>query len=111
MRCPDLVLPEPLGSVALALRDQRLALTGEDGWLMASRNAGTHITAERLCERLTPYGITSPPRPPRRATRARCSTSGADPRGTAWLPEARAAQWVRAAGATYAGYVALRTAP
>jgi hypothetical protein len=56
-----IVLPDPLGPVALALRDQRLGATGSDGWLMAGRKAGTHITGERLRERLKLYGITSRP--------------------------------------------------
>lgn len=102
------MLREPLGSVALALRERRLTLTGEDGWLIAGRNAGTHISAERLRERLKRYGIT------RRAGRhAALLALGAR------LPapilaerlgsqQGRAAQWVRAAGASYADYVALR---
>jgi len=55
------VLPDPLGAVALALREERLAASGDEGWLIAGRRAGTHITAERLRERLKPYGITSRP--------------------------------------------------
>lgn len=41
-------LPEPLASVALRLRYQRLQATGKEGWLLAGRKAGTHLTAERL---------------------------------------------------------------
>lgn len=74
---------------------------------MPGRNASTHITGDRLRERLKPYGITS--RPGRHA-----ALLALGPRLPAILAErlgfhqARAAQWVRAAGATYADYVALR---
>lgn len=54
-------LPQPLGSVALKMRDQRLEVTRRDGWLMAGRHAGTHVTAEYLRQRLKRYGITSRP--------------------------------------------------
>lgn len=105
------MLPEPLGAVALALRDQRLALTGDDGWLMAGRNAGTHITAERLRERLKRYGITG--RGGRHAALLALGARLSAPILAERLgfQQARAAQWVRAAGASYADYVALRTPP
>lgn len=104
-------LPEPLGSLAHALRDQRLAATDAEGWLLPGRKAGTHITAERLRERLQRYEITS-----RRAATPRCSPLPRDCRRPS-SPSASASirraprKWVRAAGATYSDYVALRIAP
>ena len=94
----------------LSLRDARLRATGGERWLKPGRNAGTHITAEYLRERLKRHGITSRP-----------GHHAALPALGARLPapilaerlgfqQARAAQWVRAAGATYGDYVALRTA-
>ncbi len=44
---------------AAAVGVSRLQATGHEGWLLAGRKAGTHITAERLRDRLKPYGITS----------------------------------------------------
>jgi hypothetical protein len=104
-------LPEPLASVALGLRYQRLQATGHEGWLLAGRKAGTHITAERLRDRLKPYGITS--RPGRHAGLLALAARLPAPilAERIGIHPARAAQWVRAAGATYADYVALRTAP
>jgi hypothetical protein len=104
-------LPEPLGSLAHALRYQRLAATGPEGWLLPGRKAGTHITAERLRGRLQRYEITS--RPSRHA--ALLALAGRLPAPILaerlGLHQARAAQWVRAAGATYSDYVALRMTP
>jgi hypothetical protein len=100
-------LPEPLGSLAHALRDQRLASTGFDGWLLPGRKPGSHITAERLRERLKRYGIAS--RPSRHAALLALAARLPAPILAERLGfhQARAAQWVRAAGATYADYVAL----
>lgn len=104
-------LPPPLGSIALALRDERLEITGSEGWLMPGRQAGTHITAECLRERLKRYGIAS--RPGRHAALLALGARLPAPILAERLgfQQARAAQWVRAAGATYADYVALRQAP
>jgi len=106
-----IVLPEPLGSVTLALRDERLEVSGGEGWLMPGRKAGTHITAERLRERLKRHGITS--RPGRHAALLALGARLPAPILAERLGfhQARAAQWVRAAGATYADYVALRQVP
>jgi hypothetical protein len=71
---------------------------------MPGPNAGTHITGERL----KPYGITS--RPGRHAALLALGARLPAPILAERLGfhQARAAQWVRAAGATYADYVALR---
>jgi hypothetical protein len=104
-------LPEPLGSLAHALRDQRLADAGVDGWLLPGRNAGSHISAERLRERLKRYGITS--RPGRHGALLALAARLPAPILAERLGfhQSRAAQWLRAAGATYGDYVALRHAP
>jgi hypothetical protein len=99
-----------LASIALALRYQRVADGEEDGRLLAGRKPGTHITAEHLRKRLAPHGITS-----------RTGRHGAVLALAGRLPapilaerlgihQARAAQWVRAAGATYSSYVESRVA-
>lgn len=99
-------LPDPLGP--LALRDQRISTIDGDGWLLAGRKAGKHLTADRLRDRLKPYRITS------RAARHSALLALAARLPAPILAErlgfhqARAAQWARAAGATYADYVALR---
>jgi hypothetical protein len=103
-------LPEPLGAIGLALRYQRLQRLGAEGWLLPGRQAGTHITADTLRCRLKRYGI-------ERSTEAR---HGALLALAARLPapilaerigihQARAAQWARLAGATYADYVQVRS--
>jgi hypothetical protein len=104
-----IVLPEPLASVALALRYQRVADGDQDGWLLPGRKPGTHVTAEHLRKRLAPHGITS--RPGRHG--ALLALAGRLPAPILaerlGIHQARAAQWARAAGATYAPYVQLRT--
>jgi hypothetical protein len=101
-------LPEPLGSLAHALRDQRLANAGSEGWLLPGRNAGSHITAARATRAPEALRDRQPPRPPWRAAGARRPAARPNPRRTPWLsPIAR----VRAAGTTYADYVALRHTP
>jgi hypothetical protein len=101
-------LPEPLASIAFALRYQRVADGATDGWLFPGRKPGTHITAEHLRKRLAPYGITS--RPGRHG--ALLALAGRLPAPILaerlGIHQARAAQWARAAGATYAPYVRLR---
>ena len=105
-----IVMPEPLASIALALRYQRFADRKEDGWLLPGRKPGTHITAEHLRKRLAPHGVTS--RPGRHG--ALLALAGRLPAPILaerlGIHQARAAQWVRAAGATYSGYVELRLA-
>jgi hypothetical protein len=107
----EVPLPEPLAAVAQGLRDQQLKRTGADGWLIPGRHAGQHITADRLQQRLKRYGI----------ERSREGRHAALLALAARLPapilaerigihQSRAAAWVRLAGATYADYVALRTA-
>jgi len=104
-----IVLPEPLASIALALR-QRISNGDVDGWLLPGRKPGTHITAEHLRKRLAPYGVTS--RPGRHG--ALLALAGRFPAPILaerlGIHQARAAHWVRAAGATYSGYVELRIA-
>lgn len=84
---------------------------GGGPWLPPGRKAGTHVSSDQLLQRLKRYGITS-----------RAGRHGALLALAARLPapilaerigvhQARAAQWVRAAGATYADYAALRAAP
>lgn len=96
-----IVLPEPLASIALALRYQRVADGEHDGWLLPGRKRGTHITAEHLRKRLAPHGITS--RPGRHG--AQLALAGRLPAPILaerlGIHQARAAQWTRAAGATY----------
>jgi hypothetical protein len=104
-------LPDPLAALARALRGQRLASMGGDGWLLPGPKAGTHITAERLRERLKPYGIAS--RPSRHAALLALAARLPAPILAERLGfhQARAAEWVRIAGATSAPYVKLRTDP
>jgi hypothetical protein len=106
-----IVLPEPLASTALALRYQRISDGEVDGWLLPGRKPGTHITAEHLRKRLAPYGV--PSRPGRHG--ALLALAGRLPAPILaerlGIHQARAAQWVRAAGATYSDYVALRITP
>jgi hypothetical protein len=98
-------LPEPLACITLELRQS----AGTGRWLFPGRKAGTHISPDQLLQRLKRYGITG-----------RAGRQGALLALAARLPapilaerlgihQARAAQWVRLAGATYADYVALRT--
>jgi hypothetical protein len=104
-----IVLPEPLASIALALRHQRISSGALDGWLLPGRKPGTHITAEHLRKRLAPYGVAS--RPGRHgALLALAGRLPAPILAERLVHQARAAQWVRAAGATYSGYVELRLA-
>jgi hypothetical protein len=103
-----LALPEPLGAVAISLRERSLAGGGEDAWLLPGRKAGTHLSAARLLVRLRDYGISS------RAARHGALLELAGRLPAPILAErfgfhpARAAQWVKAAGNTYADYVAIR---
>jgi hypothetical protein len=73
-------LPEPLASIALALRYERILRSGEEGWLLPGRHPGTPVSADNLRLRLKRYDITSCPGTPQRAARARSTTPGADPR-------------------------------
>jgi hypothetical protein len=101
----EVPLPEPLGEITLALLER----AGADGWLLPGRYAGKHIGADSLARRLKRYGI----------DRAREGRHAALLALAARLPapilaervgihQARAAQWVRLAGANYGEYVALR---
>jgi hypothetical protein len=105
----EIPLPEPLGAIALELRNQRVDQVGGEGWLFGGRYAGTHITADTLLRRLKRRGI-------ERSSEGR---HGALLALAARLPapilaerigihQARAAQWTRLAGAIYADYVAIR---
>ena len=104
-----LILPESLGSIALALRYQQLQRTNREGWLLPGRHPGTPVSADNLRVRLKRYDITS--RPGRHgallALAARLPAPIlADRLG---IHRSRAARWVQAAGATYAPYVQLHT--
>jgi hypothetical protein len=104
----NFTLPEPLASLALGLRYQRLQRAGEEGWLLPGRHPGTPVSADNLRLRLKRYHITS--RPGRHgallALAARLPAPIlADRLG---IHRSRAAQWVRAAGTTYGDYVAIR---
>lgn len=103
------LLPEPLASYALALHEQRRLELGTDGWLFQGQNAGQHLTSETLRERLKRYGLTS--RPGRESALLALAARIPAPilAERIGIYPARAANWVRAAGATYADYVALRT--
>ncbi len=102
-------LPEPLGAIALALRYQQRQRTETEGWLFPGRHAGTHIAADTLRGRLKRYGIDRS-REGRNA--ALLALAGRLPAPILaeriGIHQARAAQWVRLAGATYADYVATR---
>lgn len=106
-----ITLPEPLGALARAMRGRALERHGEEAWLFPGRKAGTHLTAEALRCRLRRHGISSA------AARHAALLELAARLPAPILAErfgfhhGRAAQWVRAAGDTYAGYVALRSAP
>lgn len=104
-------LPEPLGTIALALRDRQLRRTETEGWLFPGRHAGQHITADTLLQRLKRHGI----------DRSRGGRHAALLALAARLPapilaeriginQGRATQWVRLAGGTYADFVAVRRA-
>ena len=106
-------LPAPLDVLVLRLRDTppRLASTAAtkpSGWLLPGRKAGTHLSADRLRERLKTHGITS--RPARRGALLALAARLPAPILAERLGfhQARAAQSVHAAGATYTDYVALR---
>jgi len=103
------LLPEPLATIARQLREQRIAQLGGDGWLFAGRKAGHHLPGETLRARLKPYGLSS-------CSGRQSALLALGARLPApilaeriGLHPARAANWVRAAGASYAEYVALRT--
>ena len=83
-----------------------LALTA---WLLPGRHAGTHITADTLRGRLKRYGI-GPSREGRHAALLALAARLPAPilAERIGIHQARAAQWVRLAGSTYADYVANR---
>jgi len=107
----EIPLPEPLDAITIALRDRQLQRTGTDGWLLAGRHAGTHITAETLRGRLKRYGI-GPSREGRHAALLALAARLPAPilAERIGIHQARAAQWVRLAGSTYVDYVANRNA-
>jgi len=105
-------LPEPLGMIALALQTQQLQRIEAGDWLFPGRHAGQHLIADTLLQRLKRYGI----------DRSREGRHAALLALAARLPapilaerigidRSRAAAWVRLAGVTYAGYVAVRRTP
>lgn len=104
-----LTMPEPLASIALGLRYQRLAAAGAEGWLLPRCHAGTPVSADNLRLRLKRYDITS--RPARHSALLALAARLPAPilADRLDLDRSRAAQWVQAAGATYSPYVALRT--
>jgi hypothetical protein len=102
-------VPEPLDAIALALRYQQLKRTGTEGWLLPGRHAGTHISSERLRERLKRYGIERSLHGRHAALLALAARLPAPILAERiGIHQARAANWVRLAGATYADYVQLR---
>ena len=107
----EIPLPEPLDAIALALRDRQPERTGTGGWLLPGRYAGTHITADTLRVRLKRYGI-GPSREGRHAALLALAARLPAPilAERIGIHQARAAQWVRLAGSTYAEYVANRHA-
>jgi hypothetical protein len=109
LRRGEIPLPDPLARVSQELRDEQLARTGTDGWLIPGRHAGQHMTADRLQQRLKRYGI----------DRSREGRHAALLALAARLPapilaerigihQSRAAAWVRMAGGTSSEYVAIR---
>jgi hypothetical protein len=107
----EIPLAEPFDAITIALRDRQLQRTGADGWLLAGRHAGTHITAETLRGRLKRYGI-GPSREGRHAALLALAARLPAPilAERIGIHQARAAQWVRLAGSTYVDYVANRNA-
>jgi hypothetical protein len=85
------------------------AAARESDWLMPGRKHGAHVTAEGLRRQLKVLGM--PVRPGRRgALLALASELPAPVLAEHFAVHgARAAQWTRAAGRTYADYVATRT--
>jgi len=98
-------LPDPLARIALEVREN----AGAGEWLFPGRHAGSHLSAEQLLIRLKRYGITS--RPGRHGALLALASRLPAPILAERLGfhPARAAKWARAAGATYADYVSLRT--
>jgi len=108
--CGEVPLPDPLAEIAQALRDRQAERTETDGWLMPSRHAGQHITADRLQQRLKRYRIQRSRggrHAPLLALAARLPAPILAER--IGIQRSRAAAWVRLAGGTYADYVTLRT--
>jgi hypothetical protein len=107
-------LPHPLARIAVDLRDRpagraRMAAANGD-WLLPGRKHGSHLTAERLRQRLRPLGI-SVTRPGRYGAFWRSPVAcrhRSSPSISGYITP-RAAEWVRAAGSPYADYVALLT--
>lgn len=105
----EIPLPEPLDAIALALRYQQLRRAGEEGWLLPGRHAGAHISADRLGERLKRYGISRSVEGRHAALLALAVRLPAPILAERiGIHQARAAQWARLAGATYADYVSIR---
>ena len=105
----EIPLPEPLDAIALALRYQRLRRATEEGWLLPGRHAGTHISADRLRERRKRYGINRSVEGRHAALLALAARLPAPILAERiGIHQARAAQWARLAGATYADYVSIR---
>lgn len=105
----EVSLPEPLDAIALALRDQQLQRARGEGWLLPGRHAGTHITADRLRERLKRYGVDRSVEGRHAALLALAVRLPAPILAERiGIHPARAARWVRLAGASYGEYVAVR---
>ena len=82
---------------------------GEDGWLLPGRHAGMHITADRLRQRLKRYGIDRSVEGRHAALLALAVRLPAPILAERiGIHQARASQWARLAGGTYADYVAVR---
>jgi hypothetical protein len=107
----EIPLPEPLGAIAVALHEQRVNQFGGEGWLLRGRYAGTHITADTLQSRLKRYGTDRTVEGRHAALLALAARLPAPILAERiGIYQARAAQWARLAGATYADYVATREA-
>src|SRR5450755_2619349 len=92
------------------MRDRELQRTGIDGWLIPGRNAGQHITADRLQQRLKRFGIDRSVEGRHAALLALAARLPAPILAErVGIHQSRAAAWVRMAGETYSGYVAIRT--
>jgi hypothetical protein len=103
-------VPEPLGTLALSLREAALARGGEAAWLFPGRLPGTHRSAEAIGKHLRRgYGVNA--RAARRAALMELATRLPAPilAERFGFHQARAAKWVRDAGRTYADYLALRS--
>ena len=106
----EIPLPEPLATIAQALRSRELKRAGAEGWLLPGRHAGQHISADTLLRRLKRFGIDRSVEGRHAALLALAARLPAPILAERiGIHQSRAAAWVRMAGETYSGYVAIRT--